>query len=189
MSELLRLLGGFTSIGSGLTFFALTADALLLPGGGTTAVALGVAAGLWAAVLTAWGVLALSGSPARNRVTGLLSALLPAVLPAAAAVVLAALAWKALLAPAGSRQVDLTLASALVLVLLQFGIHSAFRRRAGRVAGPRLSPGKLLGSLFLSAVVVAGITTPGLAASTAGDHAVPHSGHGPAPAPEGHQDH
>jgi hypothetical protein len=33
------------------------------------------------------------------------------------------------------------------------------------------------------------MTTPGLAASTAGDHAVPHGQHGSTPSPAGHPGH
>lgn len=186
--ELLRLLAGFTALGSGLSFFALAADALLTTGG-TVAAVLGGVAGIWAAALTGWGILALRGLPGGNRAALLLSVSVPVLLPGAAAVVFGALAWNALLAPAGSRDFDLTLASALMLVLLQLGCHGALRRRAGRTAAARqLSPGKLLGGLFLSAVLVAGITTPGLAASTAGDHAVPHGQHG-VPALAEHADH
>ena len=186
--DLLRLLAGFSALGSGLTFFALSADALLA--GGVLPAVLGGVVGLWAAALTGWGILALRGQAGRNGVAKLLSAAVPIVLPGAAAVVLGALAWGALLAPAGSRDINVTLASALALVLLQLGCHGALRRRADRTAGStQLSPGKLLGGLFLAAVLVAAITTPGLAASTAGDNAVPHGEHGSAPVPVDHVDH
>jgi hypothetical protein len=52
-----------------------------------------------------------------------------------------------------------------------------------QAAGMR--PGRLLLAAFAGAVLVAGITTPGLAASTAGQYAVPHGGHGHL-APAGH---
>ncbi|WP_299165386.1 hypothetical protein [uncultured Arthrobacter sp.] len=147
---------------------------------------LGAIVALWAAALVSWGILALRG-PGRNRGIALLAVAVPAALPSAAAVVLGALAWGALLAPAGSRNFNLTLASALALVLLQLGCHGALRRRAGMQrgtgSGTQASPGRLLAGLFFSAVLVAGITTPGLAASTAGDNAVPHGEHGSVPAP------
>lgn len=187
--ELLGLLSGFAALGSGLTFFALAADALLATGTVMNDV-LGGIIGLWAAVLTAWGILALRGLPGQNRTSVLLSVSVPRILPAAGVVVLGVLAWNALLAPAGNRDFDLTLASALALVLLQLGCHGALRRRSGRtLPSAPLSPGKLLGGLFLSAVLVAGITTPGLAASTAGNHAVPHGQHGSVPEPADHEDH
>ncbi|HEY1157110.1 MAG TPA: hypothetical protein VGE95_12565, partial [Arthrobacter sp.] len=50
------------------------------------------------------------------------------------------------------------------------------RRPAGERAAMR--PGRLLLAAFAGALLVAGITTPGLAASTAGQYAVPHGGHG-----------
>lgn len=187
--ELLRLLAGFAALGSALTFFALAADSLVTDGGVGTQV-LGGVVGLWAAALTGWGILALRGLPGQSRAGVLLSVSVPVLLPGAAAVVLGVLAWNALLAPAGSRDFDLTLASALVLVLLQLGCHGALRRRAQQGSGGReLSPGRFLGALFLSAVLVAGIVTPGLAASTAGDHAVPHGQHGGVPAPAEHVNH
>lgn len=187
--ELLRLLTGFTAIGSGLTFFALAADALLASNGVLNAVP-GAAVGLWAIALTTWGILSLSGLPGRNRTTRLLSVSVPRVLPGAAVVVLGLLSWSALLAPAESREFNLTLASALALVLLQLGCHGALRRRTdGTAPGRQPSPGKLLGGLFLSAVLVAGITTPGLAASTAGDSAVPHGQHGLVPTQTDHNGH
>lgn len=187
--ELLRLLAAFAALGSGLTFFALAADALLASGG-IPEIVLGAVVGFWATALTAWGIFALRGLPGRDRAARLLSVWVPRILPGAAAVVLGALAWSALLAPAGSREFNPTLASTLALVLLQLGCHGALRRRAGRTtSNTQPSPGKLLGGLFLSAVLVAGITTPGLAASTAGDNAVPHGQHGLVPAPSEHPGH
>jgi hypothetical protein len=47
-------------------------------------------------------------------------------------------------------------------------------------------PGRLLLAAFAGAVLVAGITTPGLAASTAGKYAVPHGQHGGPASPAGH---
>lgn len=187
--ELLRLLSGFAALGSGMTFFALAADAVL-SASGPAQLLVGVVTGLWAAALTAWGILTLRGGFYMRRAAVLLSVSVPAVLPVVAAVVLAVLSWTALLAPSGNREFDLTLASALALVLLQVGCLGALRRRAGRKeTGATTSPRKLLVGLFLSAVLVAGITTPGLAASTAGEHAVPHGQHGTMPLPSEHPDH
>ncbi|WP_309070323.1 hypothetical protein [Arthrobacter sp.] len=185
--EVLRLLTGFAALGSGMTFFALAADSILARGG-PGSLLLGGAVGLWALSLTAWGIVTLRGGHGAGRPARLLTLSVPVALPAAAAVVLAVLSWSALLAPAGSRELDLTLVSALALVLLQLGCLGTLRRRSGRQGRPA-SPGKLLAGLFFSAVLVAGITTPGLAASTAGEHAVPHGQHGSVPVPADHPDH
>ena len=187
--ELPRLLSAFAALGAGLIFFALSADGLLAAGG-PVPVAAGVAAGLWAAVHTGWGISALRGEPVHGRVAALMARTVGAALPAVAVVVITALVWNALLAPAADRSFNLTLACGLALVLLQLACRGALRRRDARSTTTTApSPVRLLGGLFLSAVLVAAITTPGLAASTAGDNAVPHGGHGTAPASEGHNGH
>lgn len=185
--ELLPLLAAFAALGAGLTFCALSADALL-SADSAAGVGLGVAAGLWAVAHLAWGIGALR-NPTGGLDAGTVPArAVPAALPAAAAVVLGSLVWTALLAPAADRELNLTLVSALALILLQLGCHGALRRRAEAGAtGTQAQPGRLLAGLFFSAVLVAGMTTPGLAASTAGDNAVPHGEHGTTPA--GHGNH
>ncbi|MEZ2391124.1 hypothetical protein AB6813_16560 [bacterium RCC_150] len=70
--------------------------------------------------------------------------------------------------------------AALFLVLMALGSSAWLGRRypddaAAATAPPR--PGALLAAAFAAAVVVAAITTPGLAASVAGQHAVPHGEH------------
>ena len=71
--------------------------------------------------------------------------------------------------------------AALFLVLMALGSSAWLARRyrddigGTAVVSPR--PGALLGAAFAAAVVVAAITTPGLAASVAGAHAVPHGEH------------
>ena len=187
--ELVRFLAAFAALSAGLTFFALAADNLLAAKG-PAAIALGALTGLWAVVHTLWGILALRNGPAGSLPEAWLVRFVPTALPAVGAVVLVFLAWGALLAPAGSRTFNLTLASALALVLLQLGASAAQRRQASAPRfGSQPAPGRLLVGLFFSAVLVAGIATPGLAASTAGDNAVPHGTHGTAPAPSDHAGH
>ncbi|WP_284983982.1 hypothetical protein [Arthrobacter sp. efr-133-TYG-118] len=70
--------------------------------------------------------------------------------------------------------------AALFLVLMALGSSAWLARRyrddGGAPSGPPRT-GALLGAAFAAAVVVAAITTPGLAASVAGAHAVPHGEH------------
>ncbi|NJC21900.1 hypothetical protein BJ994_000976 [Arthrobacter pigmenti] len=179
LGEFLRLFAAFAALGAGLSFFALAANALLEPGVTPTATLAGTAAGGWALLHTFLGLAALRGEDPASRVLAAVLLTVRRALPVVAAVVLGALTWGALLAPADLRRFDLTLACALALLLLQLCCRGALRRTAGR--GIQSSPGKLLGVLFCAALVVAAITTPGLAASTAGDFAVPHGEHGTAP--------
>lgn len=185
--DLPALFRAFAALGSGLCFFALSADGLLTAAesGGPVEAGSGVAAGIWAVAQTVWGLLALHGGDSGRRFGVTVLRGTPSVLPAAAAVVLGALVWTALLAPEGSRRLDLTLVSALVLMLLQLGAHGVLRRR-GR-ASRQIAPARMLAGMFGCAVLVAAITTPGLAASTAGDFAVPHGQHGLSP--DGHDAH
>jgi hypothetical protein len=70
--------------------------------------------------------------------------------------------------------------AALFLVLMALGSSAWLARRFrddGRVAQAPPRAGALLGAAFAAAVVVAAVTTPGLAASVAGAHAVPHGEH------------
>lgn len=183
----LPLLAAFAALGTGMTFFALAADAFLTDSEGPLSLAVGAAGGSWAVLHTLWGINALRGETPMNRAAALLQRTVRFALPAVAAVALAALAWGALIAPAGIRSFNLTLASAVVLLLIQLSCHGAMRRIKPRSGPP--SAGKLLAALFCSAVLVAGIATPGLAASTAGDFAVPHGEHGTAPVPLEHSGH
>ncbi|WP_231497249.1 hypothetical protein [Arthrobacter sp. MA-N2] len=81
--------------------------------------------------------------------------------------------------------------AALFLVLMALGSSAWLARRfrddaGGDDAGGAAAPprtGALLAAAFAAAVVVAAVTTPGLAASVAGQHAVPHGGHS---LPSGH---
>jgi hypothetical protein len=71
--------------------------------------------------------------------------------------------------------------AALFLVLMALGSSAWLSRRyrdndGGRAAAPPRT-GALVGAAFAAAVVVAAVTTPGLAASVAGQHAVPHGEH------------
>ena len=115
------------------------------------------------------------------------------VLPVAVALELAVLIYGLWQLPVSHRRFDLTLACTIVLELAILGCAGWMRRhrppqqpagsaRAGDAdAGPwtkDVRPGWMLGSMFISAVLVSAVATAGLAASSAGHFAVPHGGHG-----------
>lgn len=105
------------------------------------------------------------------------------VLAVAGAVHLAALLSGLWRMPETGRTFDVTLAALLVLELsvlatLGWRRNAAMRRRPGRRAPRKLPAAAVVGALFAASVFVAALTTAGMAASTAGELAVPHSGHG-----------
>lgn len=198
-AEAIRLLAACSALGAGLTFFALAANAALSADGGFALVVIAVFAGLAALLQTLWGLTALRGEAPRLGPVAVAMRLVRWVLPASAAVVLGALVWGTLLAPPGARSFDLTLACTATLLLIQLCCHGVLRRldrndqqHAGQNTQQNIAQppaGRLVASLFFSSLVVAGITTPGLAASTAGDFAVPHGEHGSVPIPAEHPGH
>jgi hypothetical protein len=68
-------------------------------------------------------------------------------------------------------------ASALALGLLT-AVMTAWQLRLGPDGAAVPSPGRQALVLFCGAMVVATLTVPGLAATNAGEHAVPHGSHG-----------
>ena len=84
--------------------------------------------------------------------------------------------------PEASRTFDMTLASLLALelsVMAVLGWRQQCRPAAGSHQESRREPSAVavVGTLFAASILVAALTTVGMAASTAGDLAVPHSGH------------
>lgn len=82
------------------------------------------------------------------------------------------------------RSLDVSHFAALGLTLMALAGAGWLRRQhktndGGAHGQPRT--GRLLAAAFGAAVVVASVATPGLAASMAGQHAVPHGEHGQAP--------
>lgn len=150
-----------------------------------------VLAGLWGTALLAGAVVFLARDwPAGGRWVRY-------ALAAAAVAHLAAIAVPAF----DTSGLGLTQLSALLLTLMIIAslawlrraqLQDSLRQDSGRQhaarerAGKR--PGRLLLAAFAGAVLVAGITTPGLAASAAGQYAVPHGEHGNL-APGGHHQH
>lgn len=147
-------------------------------GAGHLAHDLAVGAALTALGLTAlgWGVVALRGpTPAPRAAAGAALAAGPAVL---------------LSAPLTGTATTAAEAAALVLALAT-AILLALGVRAAGTAGPhRRAPGgpAQAGVLAAGALLVALVTVPGLAATEAGAHAVPHGSHG-LPAESGHAGH
>ncbi|WP_054010403.1 hypothetical protein [Arthrobacter sp. ERGS1:01] len=106
----------------------------------------------------------------------------------AVAVQLAALLEGVWRFPADTRTFDLTLASLIVLELSVIAVLGWQRTSAQRLrtqrgsspAAPRREPSAaaLIGVLFAASIFVAAVASAGMAASSAGELAVPHSGHG-----------
>lgn len=173
----------------GIASLAIAASSSLLPwtNSGTPVLAGPVA---WAVALAsaAYGLSALcyglgsfrSGTLPRVGVLGL-------VVAVAAAIHLSTFVAGLWRMPETGRTFDVTLASLLVLELsvsavLGWANNAALRRRPSRRApkrpGREPSAAALVGTLFAASILVASLTTAGMAASTAGELAVPHSGHG-----------
>jgi len=168
------LFAGFAGFGAGAVNLATASSLLLSPAASGFAVAGGVGAALWGTSLLAWSVLSLRrGSLLR---AGQATALLLGASVVHAASALAAMA-------AGPSGLALSHLTALLLSLMIVATAGWLKRRSDRgpadtgvAAQPRA--GRLLLASFAAAVLVAGIATPGLAASTAGQYAVPHGEHG-----------
>jgi hypothetical protein len=103
------------------------------------------------------------------------------LLPAAAAAHVAAIV---LGAGSGMAGLGISHLAALLLTLMILAATSWLGRRARNLPGGpgqntpgRPGAGTLLAAAFAGALLVAAITTPGLAASTAGQFAVPHGEH------------
>ena len=175
-SDAVRLFAGFAGLGAAAVNLAVASSLFAAGGTGFPGRAAGAAAALlWGAALLGWTVAGLS----RNRFPmPRASALL---LPAAAAAHVAAIV---LGAGSGMAGLGISHLAALLLTLMILAATSWLGRRSpklpggpGQSASGRLGAGQLLAAAFAGALLVAAITTPGLAASTAGQFAVPHGEH------------
>lgn len=178
-----RLVTGFAGFGAGSVNLAISSSFLAAGSPGPAGLLAGVVAGLWGAALLAGAVAFL----AKDRLAG--NRWARYALAGAAAAHLAAIAFP-------TSGLSLTQLSALLLTLMIIASLGWLQRHNGQQdsaqqdsarqpAGAGMRPGRLLLAAFAGAVLVAGITTPGLAASTAGQYAVPHGEHGNL-APGGH---
>ncbi len=171
-----RLVTGFAGFGAGSVNLAIASSIFAAGSGEPDRVIVGAVAGAWGAALLAGAVIFL----ARDRPAG--GRWVRYALAAAAVAHLAAIAFPTYT----TARLGLTHLSALLLTLMIIASLAWLGRAAGEKRAVR--PGRLLLAAFAGAVLVAGITTPGLAASTAGKYAVPHGGHGNL-APGGHHQH
>ncbi|MBT2548571.1 hypothetical protein J7I85_09665 [Arthrobacter sp. ISL-65] len=174
--DAVRLFAGFAGLGAAAVNLAVASSLFAAAGPALPVRAAGAAAALlWGAALLGWTVAGLC----RNRFPlPRTSALL---LPAAAAAHVAAIVLGA-----GSGMAGLAIShlAALLLTLMILAAISWLSRRSpnlsgssGQNASARLGAGPLIAAAFAGALLVAAITTPGLAASTAGQFAVPHGEH------------
>ena len=175
-SDAVRLFAGFAGLGAAAVNLAVSSSLFAAAGPVLPWRAAGAAAALvWGAALLGWTVAGLS----RNRYP--LPRASAVLLPASAAAHVAAIV---LGTGTGMSGLGISHLAALLLTLMVLAATSWLRRSsqklpviAGRTAAARLGAGQLLTAAFAGALLVAGITTPGLAASTAGQFAVPHGEH------------
>ncbi|WP_307026620.1 hypothetical protein [Arthrobacter globiformis] len=175
-SNAVRLFAGFAGLGAAAVNLAVASSLFAAAGPALPVRAAGAAAAmLWGTSLLAWTVAGLS----RNRFPlPRTSALL---LPTAAAAHIAAIV---LGAGSGMAGLGVSHLAALLLTLMILAAISWLSRRSpdlpgcsGQNIAARLGAGPLIAAAFAGALLVAAITTPGLAASTAGQFAVPHGEH------------
>ncbi|WP_395402666.1 hypothetical protein ACHMXB_03065 [Arthrobacter sp. UC242_113] len=175
-SDAVRLFAGFAGLGAAAVNLAVASSLFAAAGADFPGRTAGAAAALlWGAALLGWTVAGLT----RNRFP----------MPRASALLLAGAAAThvaAVVLGAGSGMAGLGIShlAALLLTLMILAATSWLGRRSpgvaggpGRNASGRLGAGTLLAAAFAGALLVAAITTPGLAASTAGQFAVPHGEH------------
>ena len=175
-SDAVRLFVGFAGLGAAAVNLAVASSLFAAAGTDFPGRAAGAAAALlWGAALLGWTVAGLSrNSFPMPRASALL-------LPAAAAAHVAAMV---LGAASGMAGLGISHLAALLLTLMILAATSWLGRSSPNLSGGpgqntsgRRGAGTLLAAAFAGAVLVAAITTPGLAASTAGQFAVPHGEH------------
>ncbi len=175
--EVVRVLYGLTGYGAALLYLAVGSTALLSSSEHPGVRAAVVIASLgWALALTLWGTAVLRSSqrswPSFTRI----------MVPVAVTVTLAAVLRNVMFEPLGERSLDVTALCAVALGLVILSCRGYLQRRpatsSADVAKRPPPAGRLLLGLAGASVLVASIAAPGLAASTAGDFAVPHSEHG-----------
>jgi hypothetical protein len=179
-----RLFAGFAGFGAGAVNLAVSSSLIAGPAGSGPPwqTAVGILSGAWGAALILWTVVSLH----RGRTAG--PAWSPALLLVGAGGHGAAIA----LSHGPSSSLNLSHLAALLLTLMIIASRAWLNRQRvhgnddGGPPATAARPGRLLLAAFAGAVLVAGIATPGLAASTAGQYAVPHGQHGNAGLPNGH---
>ncbi|WP_426006751.1 hypothetical protein ACPFL9_07490 [Paenarthrobacter sp. NyZ202] len=169
----------FAAMAAGMVELSLAAGYLAGSGtfpGGAARPAAGVATLAAGLGLMAWALMALH----RN------SLVLPRVVKPALAVAAAGHLLVLAVGPEAGSSTGISHLTALCLVLMALaGAGWLDRQKKTNDGGAHGQPrtGRLLAAAFGAAVVVASVATPGLAASMAGQYAVPHGEHGQAPQP------
>lgn len=171
LPEAVRLLATFAGLGAASVACGLSSNFIFaFPALGWPAYPAAALSGGWAVYLAVWSVRTMRGNKACAGWT-------TALLSATSLICLLAVVYSVWLTPEGS--LDLTTVSLGALQLIMLCALGYLRRLADsppdRAARP--TPGRLLLALFAGAILVAAVTTPGLAATTAGDFAVPHGEH------------
>lgn len=174
LPEAIRMLAAFAGLGAGMLGFAISST-LLASAATPWAWAVALAAAAWGTALTLWAIQCLRFRP--TGWSGLVIRLVPVSVLVHIAAVIHGLWW----VPAPDRTLDLAALSALALNLILAGAAGWLARKGYLGGGPpdvAPAPGRMLPALFAAALAVAVITTPGLSATAAGQHAVPHGQHG-----------
>ncbi|GAA1344752.1 hypothetical protein GCM10009611_20280 [Arthrobacter roseus] len=177
MPEVVRVLCGLAGYGAALLYAGVGSTALLAWSGiPTLRMSVVVFSLIWAVALALWATAVLRSS---RRSWPTFAKIL---VPVAVTVTLGATLKSAMFAPLGERSLDITALCAVALGLIILACRGYLQRRpttssadVGRSDAPA---GRLLLGLAAASVLVAAVATPGLAASTAGEFAVPHSEHG-----------
>ncbi|GAB3521923.1 hypothetical protein GCM10027402_12940 [Arthrobacter monumenti] len=173
MSEATRLLAAFAGFGAALLTFGISSN-LVYASSGFSLVTYpsAVLAGLWALGLVAWSIMTM------RRGVVLWVKPMVSLLSFTSLVLLGSLVHEVWISTSESSEFDATVAGALALQLIMLAAIGYLRRLGPRPASGSLPAAKLLLALAAAATLVSAITVPGLAATTAGDFAVPHGSHG-----------
>lgn len=173
LPEAIRLFTAFAGFGIALLTFGLSSNLLYaVPELGVAAYPLAMASGVWAVTVSLGSVLIMR----KGRVVAPVVSV--TLLSAAAAVLLGSLVYGVWLSTSEQSELDLTVAGAFFLHLMALAAIGHLRQLQGGRSGGVPPAGRLLLALAGSALIVSAIAVPGLAATTAGDFAVPHGSHG-----------
>ncbi len=173
LPEAIRQFTAFAGFGTALLTFGISSTMLYAVAElGPIAYLLSAISGLWAVGISVWSVLIMR--------RGSIVAPNPAVvlLCSASVLLLASLVYGVWFSTSDEAQFDVTVAGALVLQLMILAAIGRLRRVASIASAGSPPAGRLLLALAGSAVLVSTIVVPGLAATTAGEFAVPHGNHG-----------
>ncbi|MEW1808481.1 hypothetical protein [Pseudarthrobacter sp. NPDC080039] len=173
LAEAVSILAAFAGLGAGTISFGISSS-LLSAAGTPWTIAGGTVTLLWGIGLSVWAVQSLRrGSPIRIRAV-------LRVVPVAVFLHLAAIVnglWGPNQSPRSLDGSALSAAALELLILASVGWLARQPTSRPSQAPVQPSAGALLAAIFAAALIVAAITTPGLAATAAGNHAVPHGEH------------